>query len=293
MELHFSIQGSFITRLARESVFQTEPPRLGYAVDLVTSCLQTDDMSAGDRLKLALDIIEGKVDIVGTYPGDDYGIQAVTDTSKHKNLSAFLDKYISQVTELKTENEKLREQIACITEDMDNWQLCTINRSWVEKWGGDEPIFDSPATAYYMDDTLSIAQAITGTPTGEIPDDPLRDALDRLQSDTEKDYGWLSPTGEFYEEDFGGHQRWAYQYIKQTWPEEFKTIRAELGSITKAGDYLIEKGWVLIHNPSLGTGMVTQSQTRPLTKAQREYLYDYYMERDKPQKARIYMEGDD
>ncbi len=52
-----------------------------------------------------------------------------------------------------------------------------------------------------------------------------------------------------------------------------------------AGDYLAERGWVLLHNPSQGIAEPTRTLRRNYTKAQKEFLYDYYMERNKENKA--------
>lgn len=42
----------------------------------------------------------------------------------------------------------------------------------------------------------------------------------------------------------------------------------------------VERGWVLLHNPSRGIAFPTKNPVKEYTKAQREFLYDYYMERD-------------
>ena len=73
--MHFSVQGELITRLARERVFYENPPRIKYAIDLLMSCLESDQMSEGDRLLLAVKILNGEARIVGTYPEDDYGVE--------------------------------------------------------------------------------------------------------------------------------------------------------------------------------------------------------------------------
>ena len=46
-----------------------------------------------------------------------------------------------------------------------------------------------------------------------------------------------------------------------------------------AGDWLVERGGVLLHNPSQGIAYPTKNSVREYTKAQKEFLYDYYMER--------------
>lgn len=47
-----------------------------------------------------------------------------------------------------------------------------------------------------------------------------------------------------------------------------------------AGDWLVERGWVLLHNPRRGIAFPTKNPVKEYTKAQKEFLYDYYMERD-------------
>ena len=43
--------------------------------------------------------------------------------------------------------------------------------------------------------------------------------------------------------------------------------------------------WVLLHNPQQGIAIPTRDITREYTKAQKEFLYDYYMERDCKEEA--------
>lgn len=50
-------------------------------------------------------------------------------------------------------------------------------------------------------------------------------------------------------------------------------------------DYLVRRGWVLLHNPQQGIAIPTRDITREYTKAQKEFLYDYYMERDCKEEA--------
>ena len=60
-----------------------------------------------------------------------------------------------------------------------------------------------------------------------------------------------------------------------------------------AADYLVRRGWVLLHNPQQGIAIPTRDITREYTKAQKEFLYDYYMERDCKKEANaIWKESD-
>lgn len=46
-----------------------------------------------------------------------------------------------------------------------------------------------------------------------------------------------------------------------------------------SGDALVDRGWILLHNPSQGIAYPTESENHVRTKAQKEFLYDYYIER--------------
>lgn len=61
--------------------------------------------------------------------------------------------------------------------------------------------------------------------------------------------------------------------------------------IIGAADYLVRRGWVLLHNPSQGIAIPTRDLTRKYTKAQKEFLYDYYMQRKCTREANAIWEG--
>ena len=61
-------------------------------------------------------------------------------------------------------------------------------------------------------------------------------------------------------------------------------------SIPCCGDILVDRGWALLHNPGRGIANVTCSETKPLTKAQKNFLYDYYMYRGLTQKAEEFLD---
>ena len=276
--MNFSIQGEFITRLARESAFYNKPPRIPYAINMVMSCLETDELSSGERLELAIKVINGEARITGTYPGDDYGVELLDEKEGKHDLKTAIDNMAMEIERLREQNKMLIDKLNCIAENVNVYRQREINKTWRDDWGGDDDIFnEGDEMEGQINDMVRTSQI-------------MRDYLDRMKSDSENDYGWLSPTGEFFPEDFGGHQKWAYQYIKKTWPDEFNGQRGTFGGIINAGDYLVEKGWVLLHNPSLGVAFVTQSETKPLTKAQREFLCDYYMQRGQYEKARAFLE---
>lgn len=310
--LNFSIQGSLITRMAREAVFYTDPPRIKWAIDLLMGSIVTDELSEGDRLALAIKIIEGDADIVGVYPSDDYGVD-VHDEAKHAGkLWKHLEQKYAELQEIKSENLKLKQMLSFVGEDLQDDTKHRINRTWRSDMDDDEDIFPS------LDDTTQWLDGLSGGMSSQ--DEAMVDSyLERMRhkafgrnsplaadkaadtvsaqvseayaaaNPTDADYGWLSPTGEFFPVDFAEHSSWAWEYIRKQTPDPKERDKVIFSAgIESAGDYLQSRGWVLLHNPSMGTAIVTEGPTQTLTKAQREFLYDYYTARGKHAMAEKY-----
>lgn len=284
--MHFSVQGELITRLARERVFYENPPRIRYAIELLMSCLESDQMSEGDRLLLAVKILNGEARIVGTYPEDDYGVEMLEKSEGKFNLMERIESMAQEVEDLKAERRELSDKLACVAEELElsDWKMRAINRTWRTDYGGESDIFDvGPYDDGGDDPLLSVLKKFSGSEDGE--DDPVSDFIERMSSDTEDDYGWLAPDGTFYPVEFASHQSWAWRKLK------------ELGAIEKHelntgsyGDKLVEMGWALLHNPGMGTAFVTSSDSKSLTKKQKDFLFDYYTKRNKPRKAEEYLD---
>ena len=98
-------------------------------------------------------------------------------------------------------------------------------------------------------------------------------------------YGWLSPTGEFTESDWGTHEDAARNIIlKRDWildyTEWVARERKTGNKLMLYRDFLIyEKGYVLIHNPSL-IGNYKVTYLKDLTKKQKDFLYGYFIDMD-------------
>lgn len=115
-------------------------------------------------------------------------------------------------------------------------------------------------------------------PNGETKEEPPKV--------TSQPFGWLSPTGDFTEGDWGEHESVAYEIIKKKkFVDEF-----ESQDYDGARDFLSEaKGYVLIHNPCGGGGYIV-SHDKPLTKKQKEFLYGYFMDMGDRFKAELYLD---
>lgn len=96
--------------------------------------------------------------------------------------------------------------------------------------------------------------------------------------------GWLSPRGDFFPADWGKHCLEAERILgKLGLYEEF------IGqNLFNAGDFLSGRGYVLLHNPSKKKLIATTFC--PLSKAQRNFLYGYFLELGRKKEAEYYLE---
>lgn len=96
-------------------------------------------------------------------------------------------------------------------------------------------------------------------------------------------YGWLSPEGEFDPSPWGMHEGEAFKIVERNGWE--KSDEVDLWRT-----YLIEeRGYVLIDSPGLDGIVVTH--TKPLTKAQRAFLFKYFNILGNGMRAEMYREG--
>lgn len=110
---------------------------------------------------------------------------------------------------------------------------------------------------------------------------------------TTEDYGWLEPNGTFHSVEWGEHAKWADEWLRQNLSEEEYEKTEEKFWLGNSGDALVERGWILLHNPSQGIAYPTEKEGGRRTKEQKEFLYDYYMERKCYSEANeIWKEGD-
>ena len=98
-----------------------------------------------------------------------------------------------------------------------------------------------------------------------------------------KEFGWLSPTGEYYESKWGTHEEKAQEICKQ------KCIERDIKKYNCCRDLLSDLGWVLIHNPMMNGGYIV-SNIKPLTKKQKDFLYNFFIDMGMKLTAEKYME---
>ena len=104
-------------------------------------------------------------------------------------------------------------------------------------------------------------------------------------------FGWLSPTGEFIESDWGTHEEAAIEIIKQKYFEDdYNEWRKSTDNKSLlCRDFLIYgKGYVLIHNPSM-IGNYKVTYAKDLTKQQKDFLYGYFIDMGDRLRAERYL----
>lgn len=273
-EVTFNIEGKFITQLAREWMFY-EGREFEKVMDLLLSCMCGTNQSEKTLRRLTEDVLLGRAELSGntaegTFCLTTYNADEQTDVAEQFNIFRRYSEAIRKIKETEEEKEKYREWYEIAMNYVPEYLKNEVRRRT-----------DQPIESRYGSDIL---------------DGFIERTMDEKEHSTE-DYGWLEPDGTFHEVEWGVHQEWAQNYMDEKFPE--KAMNGDINLQTKcnvgligAGDWLVERGWVLLHNPSQGIAFPTKNPMKRYTKAQKEFLYDYYMERGKEKEANaIY--GDD
>jgi hypothetical protein len=93
------------------------------------------------------------------------------------------------------------------------------------------------------------------------------------------DFGWLRPDGKFFEVEWGKHESWAIEYVEKHYRNK---------NICYAGDFLKEHNWLLFHSPGGGSDAnMSDDDIQSATKRQKEFLYDYFLQRNRQREANI------
>lgn len=284
-ELHFTIEGSFINDFAKEKLIYDND--VTAAFKLIESCLVSDEINEDERRGLVLKVLDGQLNL----EGDSYNGIIVTETGISGILVDHLNKMKEEIKslkeELQEEYQKHAEQLEIINELLPEWELSRINEAWIRTKGSstEEPIFDLPESSYheYVKTTnKSLSESTLENKEQEESKFFKEVNIIKPHSDKYYTYGWLEPNGTFHEVKWGDHNDFAWKYLREhNLPYE--------RDLSKAGDALTDRGWVLLHNPGMDLAYVTRDETTPLTKAQRDYLYAYYIDRDARDIAEKYL----
>lgn len=278
-ELTFSIEGEFITQLAREWMF-CEEREFEKVMDLLLSCMGGTEMSEKELRRRAEDVLIGRAEFSGNTANGTFCMTAY-DANEQPDIPERFNIFCRYSEEIRKRKEAEKEK--------------EMYMEWYE------------VAMEYVPESLKnevrreIGQPIESRYGSDILAGFMERMLDKEKHSTE-DYGWLAPDGTFHEVEWGNHQEWANNYLEEHLSEEEQKaalIEINVSGMTKSGtdimgaaDYLVRRGWVLLHSPSQGIAVSTRNPMKRYTKAQKEFLYDYYMERGKEKEANAIYEGD-
>lgn len=266
-QLSFNIQGEFITRLAREWLFY-EGRDIDKVMDLLLSCMGGTDMEPEKLRRYAEDVLLGRAEFSGSTADGTFHM-TVYEPGEQPNVPEVFDifKKFSSEKSKRKEAERERDQYR-------EWY--SVAMEYVPEYAKNQ----------VLEETGQHVESRYGS-------DALNSFMERMMDEDEHstgDYGWLAPDGKFYEVEWGNHQEWAKEYIEGNFPEAAEDDDADMQmkcnvGLIGAGDWLVERGWVLLHSPSQGIAHPTKNLIKRYTKAQQEFLYDHYMERGKEKEA--------
>lgn len=260
MKLHFSIEGDFITQTAREKLKQHD--LLG-AMKLLMDCTLCDELSESEHICLCVDILTGRKSLTGTYPDGDYHV--IDDTPEEQassvmSLVELAQKQLDYAKELENHAKSLESKLDFVLASMSTADANEANNEYYEQY--DEYLF-TPRNEH---DTIVNDMVESFLAVQKYPEE-LKD----------NNYGWLEPDGTFHPVPWGEHQAWAGEYLNNNYPA---SSHPELYGVFCGGDILTNKlGFILLHSPSQGIAQYTMSSHHRMTKAQKEFLYDYYVKR--------------
>lgn len=266
-EFTFSISGQFVTNLAREWFYLESRP-LEKVMDLLLSCMCGTDMSEKELRRNAEDVLLGRAEFKGNTQDNSFRLVKYSPDEQPDIAGQF------DIFERYSKESQIREDVEKERDKYLNWY--------------------NVAMEYVPESLKNEVRRETGQPIeSRYGSDMLAGFMERMldeEKHSTEDYGWLDPSGTFYEVEWGNHQEWAQNYIEENFPEVADDSEVDLQvkcnvGLIGAGDWLVEHGWILLHSPSQGIAFPTRNPLKRYTKAQQEFLYDYYMERGKEKEA--------
>lgn len=265
-ELSFSVTGEFVTRIAREWFWLEHKP-WDVVEELLLSCMCGTDQSKEELQKLARDVVFGRAKFIGNTADGSYGLTGDDQDLVIRNVESMG----RRLKELEKDYSELQRQYLDLAERCDDEGYSWLLEPGSRRKSGRAGM--QPILASFLDQQ-------------------------EIEKKFDDNYGWLEPNGTFHPVEWGEHQGWAHNKVLELgWIEEDTETWVDKKGNTRCvwsgeeGDILVDRGWVLLHSPGMGVAKATKSDTKPLTKAQREFLFGYYTDRGLNQMAAEYLEG--
>lgn len=257
--LRFGIEGAWLTAFARQQVFsEGKDPK--HMVELMRGFMCGTDQTEAEIDRQAEDVLLGRAEFRGN-PRDGSWCLAMFPAGEEPGDWDMFGK----IAEIMKKNKLLEDQVAAY-----------------------KGKYSAALEAMYDSQRNNFLQSIGEAPKDTMPT-ILREFLDRATDDESHetaDYGWLEPDGTFHEVEWGEHTKWADDYMREHMTDD-EWLESEFYN---SGDYLTQRGWVLLHNPAQGIAIPTKDPTKRYTKAQQDFLYGYYIDRNQSDRANEIME---
>lgn len=152
------------------------------------SATNCDQLSREEHIMLCIDILEGRKEIVGTYPGEDYNVCDSESNDLTPGIFSVFESLVKENEEIHKLLNKATNKLLFISESLSSTEISKLNLKWKHEIHTDDddrcvfPEFSEP------DDLSSIGDK----------DQEISNFLKAVQSNVGDDYEWLSPRGEFY-----------------------------------------------------------------------------------------------
>lgn len=260
--LTMRVEGEAITQIAREQCYYSR--KFDSAMNILIASLQNEELEEGEIAGIALSILDGRAEIKGTYPDEDYRLEYLEAQDETWKLGNLIDKIARELEQQKKEKQTLLKKYLFVLDSLEEWEKRSLNDEYFEEWN--ERLFeDIPARAETQERSGLLESFLK--------------RMSNKEEHTTEDYGWLEPNGTFHGVEWGEHSKWADDWLRDNLTEEEYEETDCKYRLYNSGDALVDRGWILLHNPSQGIAYPTESENHVRTKAQKEFLYDYYMER--------------
>lgn len=152
-QLHFQVEGDFVTQTALETCHKSHD--LTKTIRILIECMQCDELTPLEIEHIALDIIDGKAAIVGTYPGDDYGVEYFDDKENSQNIADTITKLNDKLSKTEAEFDNLIQKYNFLVSHMSEQHSFTL-KCIADKYEleYDEPMFEKDNTTHKQSITL-------------------------------------------------------------------------------------------------------------------------------------------
>lgn len=273
--LHFTVSPDFLNAQIERFIEEHEMSR---AFDLALGCIGNTDIPIHELYGLATGLVLGTPRLICPDPTnpDVLGIEETGDTPRNINLFG----NVADTQALQSKLNSMGDRIAYMYTFLQEREPSLLKSMCVQYY------LDYGRALFPEEGSIvpaGVCEAVRNDYSSFAFEDevstPLADYLktqEKLRENPDRpSYGWLNPDGNFIECEWGDHSDWAWGWIKENLDND------ELAEVRDAGDALVARNWVLLHNPAHGTPRATVNQ-KGLTPPQKRFLADFYDQWEEP-----------